>query len=150
MHPLVRRDLPPLRQLYHVHWRRVAALTARSAFEGRFQLPERRIARAVDCVEWKACSRLTSIALNLKPAEAAVKALADCWGGLRRAAIAFHPERPCVGFGAVRLPGRLVSRFAGMPSMYLRAHDLAAPDDFSGLGAHGSYYNAPCEGRQSH
>jgi hypothetical protein len=45
MHPLVRRDLPRLGQLDHVHRRRIAALSARPAFQRGLELPNRRIPR---------------------------------------------------------------------------------------------------------
>ena len=76
-------------------------------------------------------------------------ALADGWGGLRGAAIAFHADRPSVGLGAVGLAGGLLGRLAGMPSVDLRAHDLAAPYDFSRFGAHEAHYSAAAGCRQS-
>src|SRR5947209_15174943 len=77
MHPLVRRDLPPLRQLDHVHRRRIAALAAVAAFQRRFQFPQRRVARAADGVERQACAGLAAVALHFQPAQSAVEALAD-------------------------------------------------------------------------
>jgi hypothetical protein len=54
MHPDVRRDLTLLRQLEHVNRRRVSPFLARPAFQGRFQFPDRRIARAADRIERQA------------------------------------------------------------------------------------------------
>jgi hypothetical protein len=44
---------------------------------------------------------------------------------------------PRAGLGAIRLTGGLPGFFTGMFGAHLRAHDLAAPDDFARLGAHG-------------
>ena len=68
MHPLVRCDLPLLRQLDHADGRLVTARAAGSASERRLQLPDRRITRPADCVQRHACPCLTSAALDLQPA----------------------------------------------------------------------------------
>jgi RNA polymerase sigma-70 factor (ECF subfamily) len=45
---------------------------------------------------------------------ATVEALTDRWGGLRRAAIAFHPDRPGFGLRAIGFPGGLPRALALM------------------------------------
>jgi hypothetical protein len=58
MHPDVRRDLPLLRQLNHVHRRGIAALLARPVFQRRLKFPDRRVARTPDRIERDAGTRL--------------------------------------------------------------------------------------------
>src|ERR1700736_7026924 len=97
MHPLIRRDLPRLRQLDHMHRRRVAALPAGSAFQRRFQLPDRRIPRPADGIERKARAGLAAVALDLEPAEPAIEALPDGRPWLRRPAVALPADPPRFG-----------------------------------------------------
>jgi hypothetical protein len=54
------------------------------------------------------------MAFDLKPTQAAAEALTDRWRWLRGAAIAFHPQRPCLGLSAIGLPCRFYGAFAGM------------------------------------
>jgi hypothetical protein len=91
MHPNVRRDLALLRQLDHVHGWRISAFLARPAFQCRFQFPDWGITRSADGIERDAGAGLTTIALDLKPAESAVEALRDGRGGLCGSAIAYNP-----------------------------------------------------------
>src|ERR1700687_1289316 len=137
MHPEIRRDLARLRQLDHVHRRRVAALAAGSAFQRRFQLPDRRIPRPADGIERKARAGLAAVALDLKPGEPAIEALPDRRRRLRRAAVALHADRPRFGLGAVGLANGLFGGFLGALGADFRAPDPAAPDDLSRFGAHG-------------
>ena len=65
MHPFVRRNFLPFGQLYHADWRGVSALTARPAFQGCFQLPNRGIAWSADSIQRQARPRLAAIALDL-------------------------------------------------------------------------------------
>jgi hypothetical protein len=113
MDPDLRRDLALLRQLDHMHRRRVSPLLARPAFQRRLKFPDRRIAGTPDRVERDAGAGLTAVAFDLKPAISAVEALRDGRRGLRGPAIALHLDRPCFGLGAVglaygreRAPGR--------------------------------------------
>jgi hypothetical protein len=48
-----------------------------TGISARLPLPERRLARSANGVERQAGSRLTAIALDLQPGQAAVDALAD-------------------------------------------------------------------------
>src|ERR1700736_6793169 len=135
MHPLIRRDLPRLRQLDHMHRRRVAALPAGSAFQRRFQLPDRRIPRPADGIERKARAGLAAVALDLEPGEPAIEALPDRRRWLRRPTVAFHPYRPRVSLGTIRLANGFPGGFASSFCAHLRAADLAAPDNLSRFGA---------------
>jgi hypothetical protein len=77
MHPGVRRDLALLRQLDHVHRRRVSPRPARSAFQRCLKFPDRRIARTPDRIERQADAGLAPLAHDLKPAVTAIEALRD-------------------------------------------------------------------------
>jgi hypothetical protein len=62
VHPLVGRDLPRLRQLDHMHGRRVTTLPARTTFERSLQLPERCFTGTPDRVERQARPRFAAVA----------------------------------------------------------------------------------------
>jgi hypothetical protein len=53
------------------------------------------------------------MAFDLKPTQAAAEALTDRWRWLRGAAIAFHPQRPCLGLKRDRPPVPLLRRVCG-------------------------------------
>jgi hypothetical protein len=84
MHPEIRRDLARFGQLDHVHWRRVAAFAARSAFQRGFKLPDRRVPWPADVGERETGAGLTAIALDLEPTKPPVEALPDGRRRLRR------------------------------------------------------------------
>ena len=113
MHPDVGRDLARCGQLDHVHRRRVAAFLARSTFQRRFQLPDRRIARSAYRIQRKACAGLAAIAFDLEPAEAAIEALTNCRRWLGRPAVTLHTDRPCFGLGAIRFADGFNCFFSG-------------------------------------
>ncbi len=92
MHPEVRRDLARLGQLDHAHRRRVAAFSARSAFQRRFKLPDRRVVRPADGIKRNAGAGFTAIAFDIEPAEPATQALSDGRRRLRRPTVALHPD----------------------------------------------------------
>ena len=94
MQPLIRRDLARIRQLDHVHRRRVAAPPAASAFERRLELPDRCVPRPAYGIKRLAGAGLTAVALDLEPSKSAVEALGDRRRRLRGAAIAFQGDRP--------------------------------------------------------
>ena len=71
----IRSDLAIRRQPDHMHGRRLSSLLAESAFQRRFQFPDRRIARSPDRVERNARFGLAAVAFDLKPAEPAIEAL---------------------------------------------------------------------------
>src|SRR5258705_6870649 len=149
MHPEIRRDLPRLGQLDHVHRRHVAALAAGPAFQRRFEFPDRRIAGTADGVERKARAGLAAVALDLEPAEPAIEALPDGRRWLRRPAKTLHADRPGFGFGAV---GRANGLFGGLPRALgadLRAPDPAAIDGFAGLCTHGRGITAALAGARN-
>lgn len=136
MYPIVRRNLPLLRQLDYAGGRLVTACAAGPASEGRLQLPDRRVTRPADGIQRHACPCLAPAAFDLQPTVTTVQALADGWARLRWPAIAFHADRPCFDLrsisGASGFPSLLASRLGAE----LRAHDLATPDDLACLGAH--------------
>jgi hypothetical protein len=129
MHPLIRRDLLGRGQLDHV---------APAAHNGPFGMTGISVRSLASIWEYpaaggwhRAAARpgLAAIAFDLDPAQAAVEALPDGRRRLRGSAVAFHLDRPRVGFGAICFTGGFICGFAGTPGADLRAHDLAAPDD---------------------
>jgi hypothetical protein len=68
MPPNIRRDLPHLRQLDHVNRRRVSPRPAGPAFQGGFQLPDRRIPRPADGIERQARTGLAGRCVSPKRA----------------------------------------------------------------------------------
>jgi hypothetical protein len=78
---------------------------------------------------------------DFHPAVAAVEALADRRRRLRRPAEAFHPQRPCISLGTVRLAGSLFCALPGTFGVHLCRADLPAPNDLARFGAHGAYYS---------
>ena len=137
MHPLVRRDLPLIRQLDHADRRLVATCAAGPASEGRLQLPDRRITRPADGIKRQARPCFTSAAFDLQPTRTAIQALADRWAWLRWPTIAFHADRPRFRLSAIRRTGGLPGFLPGALGAYVGAHDPAAPDYLSRFGAHG-------------
>jgi hypothetical protein len=109
----------------------------RPAPKGRLQLPDRRITRPADRIQWQARPCLASATFNLHPAITAVQALADRWGRLGRTAIALHTNGPCFRFCPVGCTGSFPSLFTGRFGAHLRAHDPATPYDLACFGAHG-------------
>jgi hypothetical protein len=95
---------------------------------------QRRITRPTNSIERDARAALAPITFHLKPAEAAVDALAYRRRGLSGAAIAFHSEGPCFRLGAIGFSGRLYSPFAGVLSLHPRELDASAPDELPGFG----------------
>ena len=137
MDPLVRRDLPRSRQLDHPHRRRHPALLARPALQRRLQLPDRRIPRPADRIERQACSGLAAVTLDFEPGQSAVQALRDRRRRLSRPTIAFHPDRPRLSLGAVRIQDGLLSSFTSSLGADVGAHDATTPDYLPALRAHG-------------
>jgi hypothetical protein len=142
MHPNIRRDLARLRQLDHVHRRRVAAFAAGAAFQRRFQLPDRRILRPADGIERQARAGLAAVALDLEPGEPAIDALPDRRRWLRRTAVALHADRPRFGLRAVGLANGFPGGFLRALGADFRAPDAAAVECLAGLGAHGKEITA--------
>lgn len=70
----------------------IRTLPAGPTLQRGLQLPDRRVARPAEGIQREARPGLTAVALDLKPAQAAVDALPDRWGRLRGPAIAFHPQ----------------------------------------------------------
>jgi hypothetical protein len=68
---------------------------------------------------------LAAIALDFEPTEPAMKTLPDCRGRLSRTTVPFHPQRPRVGLGAIRLTSGLHGLFARMLGAHLRRPDAA-------------------------
>ena len=136
MNPGVRGDLPLLRKPDHVHPGRASGRLARAAFERRFQLPDRRIARPADRVERQAGARFAAMAHHLQPAISAIEALPDGGRGLRGSAKAFHLFRPQQAFGSVRLADRFAGRFARMLRADPRAPDAIAKNSLSAAASH--------------
>jgi len=137
MHPEIGRDLPRLRQLDHVHRRRVAAFSAGAAFQRRFEFPDRGIARPADGVERQARAGLAAVAFDLEPAKPAIEALRNRRRRLRRPAKTLHADRPGFRLGAVSFadcPGGGKPCIVGVD---FRAPDPAAEDGLSGFRAHG-------------
>jgi hypothetical protein len=95
MHPDVRRNFPHFSQLDHVHRRLVSTRSAGTASERTFKFPDRRITRAANGIKRNAGAGFTAMAFDFHPAVAAVEALRDRRGRLRRPAEAFHSDRPC-------------------------------------------------------
>jgi hypothetical protein len=136
MYPRVRRDFTLLRELDHMHGRRMSGCPARPAFQRRLKFPDRRIARASDGIERQTGARLTTLALDLKPAVAAVEALRDGRRGLGRAAEAFHLFRPQQTLGGIGLTGGFLGPLAGMLGTDFRAPHPITKNAPSGWSAH--------------
>ena len=62
-------------------------------------------------------------------------ALADRRRRLRRPADAFHPQRPCISLGTVRLAGSLFCALPGTFGVHHCRADLPAPNDLARFGA---------------
>jgi hypothetical protein len=78
-----------------------------------------------------------SLALHLKPAVTAVKALRYRWGRLGRSAEAFHLFRPQQALGSVRLANGLLCPLSRMPGMDFRAANPITEYALSRWSAHG-------------
>src|SRR6516165_2755312 len=110
----------------------------------------RRASGSADRIERQARSRLTSVALDLKPSEPAVEALSNGGRRLRRAAIGFHPDRPQFGLCVVGIALSLLRQLTRVLGADFRAHDPAAEDDLALLRAHGwRDYSRHCDAAQS-
>jgi hypothetical protein len=136
MYPSVRRNLSPFGQFDHVHWRRVVAPLARSAFQRSFEFPDRGVARSADRIEREARPALAPIAFDLQPTKPAIEALRDCRRRLRRPAVALHTDRPSLGLGAIGCADGLLGVVAAGPSARIFAHDGATVNRLAGFGAH--------------
>jgi hypothetical protein len=90
MHPFVRRDLPPFRQLDHAHRRGVTALPAKDA--SNFQIGVSRGRRMASS------GKLARV--FFKPAKAAQDALANRWRWLFRAAAQADRQRATMAAGS--------------------------------------------------
>jgi hypothetical protein len=136
MHPGIRRDLPLLGQPDHMHRRRVAGRLAGPAFERRFQLPDRRIARPADRIERKAGAGFAAMTHDLEPAIAAIEALRDRGRWLRGAAETFHLFGPQQTFGGVGLTDRLAGLRPRTLGADPRAPDAIAKNPLSAAASH--------------
>ena len=120
MNPGVRGDLPLIRKPDHVHRGRVSGRLARAAFERRFQLPDRRIARPADRVEPQAGARFAAMAHHLQPAISAIEALRDRRRRLGRAANEGQRELTMMRWGMPNPP-----QFSGISRRISRVPDRA-------------------------
>ena len=124
MPPLIRCNLARLRQLDHVHQRRVAALPAGSAPESRL-----RASRSVYPVAGVWRQRQAGVGLEQLRSTLSHPRPPLNTGDRRRrfgGAIAFHADRPRVSIGVICLTkGRCVALASGF-SAHLRAADLAS------------------------
>jgi hypothetical protein len=77
------------------------------------------------------------LALHLQPAVTTIKALRYCWRRLCRSVKAFHSQRPCVSFGAIRLTDGFICPFTGMPRMDFRTPNAITEYALSRWAAHG-------------
>jgi hypothetical protein len=62
----------------------------------------------------------------LQASHSRVQALGDGWRRLGGATKAFHPDRPCVSLGPIRLTGGLCGELPGTFGVHLGRPDLAA------------------------
>jgi hypothetical protein len=116
MHPNIDRDLPLLRELDHVHGRRVSPFLARSAFQRRLKFPDRRIARTTDRIERNAGAGLTSMALDLRPVTQAA-GLLQVADSVDRCSFVRQTSKP-----AVPAPTVMQLRCAGLVAVAILSH----------------------------
>src|SRR6266481_6846582 len=137
MNPGIGRDLALSGQPDQVHRRRVSGGGAGAAFERRFQLPDRRIARPADGIERQARAGLAAVAFDLEPAKPAIEALPDGRRWLRWPAKTLHADRPRLGLGAVGFANGFPGGKPCVVGVDFRAPDPAAVDGMAGSCAHG-------------
>lgn len=78
---------------------------------------------------------LTAEALHLKEAQAGIQGVSNRRGGLGRAAVTEHPQRPCLAGENVRLAPRVLGLLS-------RRGDAGSEQPLARLGAHAAHSNA--------
>ncbi len=117
MNPGIGSNAALLGQPDHSYRGRGARRPARAAFQRRFELPDRRIARPSDRIERQTGAGFATAAHHFEPTIASVKTLRDGRRGLRRTAKSLHLFGPQQAFSGVR---RADGQF-GMRTRILRA-----------------------------